>query len=746
LADHAKRDDGSGGGSGAEASRPWWRPRINLAVAILIGLLLGVGAGLFFGEACAALKPIGDAYIGLIQMTVLPYITFALIASIGGLTMQTARRLAVKGLGVMVVLWVIGLITVILIPLSYPEFKTASFFSTSLIESPTPVNYLLLYIPSNPFASLASSLVPAVVLFSLVTGVALIGIGGKERLIDPLQVAVEALGRINLFVVKLTPIGVFAMAAAAAGTLTPAELGRLQAYLIGYVFAALLLALWVLPMLVASLTPFGYRQVLRATRDAAVTAFATENVFIVLPLLAHSAQKLLAQGQADGTGDAEPAAEIEVLVPVSYTFPNLGKILALTFVPFAAWFLGRPLGIDDYPPFTVTGLGSLFAQSSVAMPFLLDFMRLPADMFQLFILSGLICGRFGSLVVAVNLFAFAILTACLMRGMIRVRRNSMLTMMGVTLVVIIGVTVGERAYLRYSMEGQYRKDQVLSAMQLLEDPVEHVVLEDAAPNPDPLQPDESRLQRIRRRGRIRVGFRADALPWTFFNGRGELVGLDIELMHVLAGELGVAIEFVPTTRQTSAEQMQSDHFDLLVSGVPMSLTLSERSLLTGPYLELTPALVVADYRRDEFETNEMVRETPGLRIGGIDDPYLIQRAGTWLPQAEIVPITSLREFFDGEIQGLDAVLSSAEGGSAWTLLHPEYSVVLSATAEVIEWPLCIPVAGRDRHLAQFLDDWIEIKTQDGTVKEAFEHWILGRTAEDEGPRWSIVRDVLGWGE
>ena len=53
--------------------------KLGLSAKILIGLILGIGCGLFFGEYCASLKVFGDAFVGLLQMTVLPYITCSLI-------------------------------------------------------------------------------------------------------------------------------------------------------------------------------------------------------------------------------------------------------------------------------------------------------------------------------------------------------------------------------------------------------------------------------------------------------------------------------------------------------------------------------------------------------------------------------------------------------------------------------------------------------------------------------------------
>ena len=52
---------------------------------IAIGLLLGVLCGVLFGEYCGALQVVGRAYVGLLQMTVLPYLVISLISKMGRL-------------------------------------------------------------------------------------------------------------------------------------------------------------------------------------------------------------------------------------------------------------------------------------------------------------------------------------------------------------------------------------------------------------------------------------------------------------------------------------------------------------------------------------------------------------------------------------------------------------------------------------------------------------------------------------
>ena len=116
-----------------------------------------------------------------------------------------------------------------------------------------------------------------------------------------------------------------------------------------------------------------------------------------------------------------------------------------------------------------------------------------------------------------------------------------------------------------------------------------------------------------------------------------------------------------------------------------------------------------------------------------------------MPNAETVVIPSPRPFLRHQRDDLDAVLYSAEGGSAWTLIYPEFSVAVPFPL-VVKLPIGYPTPKGDPRWTDFLSDWISLKQKDGTIDALFDHWILGEGAQDPKPRWSIVRDVLHWVE
>ena len=243
------------------------------------------------------------------------------------------------------------------------------------------------FIPTNVFRSLSDEYVPAVVVFCLFFGVALIMVPGKEPLLDFLDLCSAGIGRINIFLVRLAPIGLFMLTAAASGTLRVEEIERLQAYLILFTLACAITALGILPLLVSSLADIRYRDMVRAAQEPMLTAVATGKLFVVLPQVVEKCEQLVQEG--DEAAESTP----NVVVPLAYPFPHLGKILAFVFISFAAWYVGRDLTLGQTTAMASTGAISSFASPLLTMPYLLDEYQLPQDLMPLFILPGFITTR-----------------------------------------------------------------------------------------------------------------------------------------------------------------------------------------------------------------------------------------------------------------------------------------------------------------------------------------------------------------
>jgi len=713
-------------------------PRLGLSAQVFIALGLGIAAGLFFGESIAPVQIIGQIFIGLLQMTVLPYILVSLIAGIGKLSYAEMRVLAIHGGRFVLLFWAIALVTILLFTTAFPAWESATFFSSSLVETKEQADLVALYIPSNPFFSLSSSIVPAIVVFSLAVGLAVIGVPNKGTFIANLDVIGEAIMRIATFVARLAPIGVFALIASAAGTLDIEALGRLQVYIISYIGAALLLSFWVLPALVGVLTPVPARRLLGITQHALVTAFATGSLLIVLPLLADRLKELLNEFELGGR---ETDSAIDLVVPINFNLPNLGKLMSLAFVPFAGWFAGSPVSLDEFPLFLASGLVSFFGEVVVALPFLLDLMRIPADMFQLFIAVDVFTGRFGTLLAGVHTIVLALLTAAAVSGRIKLRWTRLIRYALVSSVMVVALFGGLRFFFNDVGPQEYRQYEKLVSMDLAADRVESRNIELAAATP-PRNP-ASRLAAIRERGTLRVGYLKDALPFVFHNQKGETVGLEVDMAHLLASELGVGLEFVRVPSADIGKHLSSGRIDVIMSGL---LVTPERALefrFTRPHMEATLSLIVPDHLRGRFSTNEKLRALEGITIAMVDLPYYSKFVERYLPSAKVVRIDSARQFFKAEPDQFDALLYSAEAGSAWTLVYPKFSVVVPKP-KTVSAPIALGLPRDAPRLFDFVDTWLQLQCDAGVCAALRRYWILGEGAQPKEPRWSILHDVLGW--
>lgn len=715
---------------------------MSSSTKILVGLVSGAFVGVFFGEHAGALKIAADGFVKLLQMAVLPYITISIITSLGTLRYDQAKTLGLRAGAVLGGLWCIALLFAFLIPVAFPEIETASFFSTTLVERRQPFNFIDIFIPSNPFNSLANNIVPAVVLFSVFLGIALIGVERKQILLDVLAVAKEGLSNATKFIVTLTPYGIFAIAANTAGTLNLEQLGRIQVYLITYVLMALLVALWVLPGLVAALTPFRYRDVLGPTRDALITAFMAGNLFIVLPILIHSCKELLQQLRPT---DENAAALPDVIVPVSFNFPHTGKLLSLSFIVFAGWFADAAVAVSQYPQLALTGLLTFFGSTSAAVPFLLDLFRIPADTFQLFLATSVINVRFGALLAAVHTVTVALLGSAAILGAVRFNGARIMRYLIITVVLSAALLGGLRTLFSTALKQSFAGEELVYGMRSLMNFSEPRIVKQADLRDDAGGETSSILNAIKKRGVLRVGVFTDRLPFVFLNREQKLVGFDVEMAHHLARDLGVKVEFVELEALAALTPLlAAGRIDLAMTGLPVTPERAGEMSFSVPYLDETLGFVVKDYLRDRFSSWANIRELGSFAVKIPNLPYYVDQIRRRAPTLKLDLVETLNEIENGLRQAtLDAVVLPAERGSVLTLLYPKYTVVVPEP-DTVKIPLAYPVARRDQEWTQFVNTWIELKRRDGTIDALYGHWILGKHADKREPRWSVIRNLLHW--
>ena len=710
----------------------------SLSTQVLAGVLIGIATGLFFGEDVGWMSVPGDAFIGLLQMTVLPYIMLSLIVNIGRLSPDTGKRMVKYGLLFLGLLLLMGLLYLLILPLSFPAWSTGSFYSSEFVQPPAPFDFVKNYIPANPFESMSNNVVPAAVLFSIFVGLGVMRLPGKETLLGPMDVMIAALNQVNKMIVRITPYGVFFISAGVVSKLSWTDLSRLQGYLLVYIVVVLLLTFLVLPYIISVFTPYNPKTVFRITRSTLLTIFTTGKIIVVFPQLIEDIKEIIRSDESN----EKMEREVDILMPLAYPFPNLGTLMIFVFVPFAAWFTGHALPFSKTPAFLSTTLLSSFVAPVTGLPFTLHLLNIPGDTFNLFMISTVITDRFRVVLGAFHLITLTLLTVTASAGMLRMKRSKAVRG-GLTVFLALALTItGVNLLIRESMKNIPTNKERINTFRLISPVRPSRVLERAAPNPRPRWHGENDLSRIKRRGRLRVGYYRNSMPFAFRNSDSLLVGYGIDLAHQLAADLKVSLEFVPVEPGRLIYGMQHDYYDIIMSDIFLSSRYAEELMLSKPYLEVSLALITPKENND-FDDYQSAAKLDTFNISYFERQEIAEEFLSFLPHGHAWPITDLDQFFhqdpDDSVH-YDAHLTSAERASALTIFYPDYKMV-NPLPYHIRNSLVFPL-NKDDVWRRYIDKWIDYRTGDGTFKRIYDQWILGYEYQREKKTWSILHNVI----
>ena len=714
--------------------------KLSLSAQSLWALVIGLLFGLFFGEDIGWIQIVGDIYIKVMQITIIPYIMVSVLVGLGSMSYQQAKNVALQVGKVMALIWLVGLLIIFLTPQAYPNWSSASFFSDSALLPPLEVDYLKLYIPSNPILSMAEGSIPAIVIFSIAIGVALIGIEDKDILVSSFRTLSEALTRVAKFMIKSTPIGIFAISAASAGTLSVEDFEKLQIYIIVYSLVAIIFTFWILPLFITLTTPFKYKDILLVTRGALITGFATSNLFIVLPMITEAVKTLFEKNHRGA--EKEITQYADTIIPVTFNFPALGKLMALMFVLFASWFLGIEIPVQNYPALGINALLSFFGSLNVALPALLEQTGIPVDIFNLFLVSGLVIGKMATLVAVMNLFVLTVVASSAMMGIIQINYKRIAVFSAASCFLVLGSIYATRMALETFYKTEYKMDKVVLNMQVLEELPENIISQ--LSSADLIAGNGVRtLQQILESGVLNIGYLPQAIPFSYFNDQGKLVGFDIDMMYRLAKDMQIKLKLVPYTLKSGVAMLNSGTIDMAVSGLHMTPGRLTKVDFTRRIIDIHLAIAVNEKNKYKLELIKTGESQPELLISYVGHYPAIEEFKNKYSNIKFIEINSDYEFFNDSTEKYDAHVISVQVGTTWTLIYPQYTILFDQKNSVM-YPMAYALALGNYSLKSYMNNWLQLQEYNKKIEKNYNYWVQGKGAEPEVARWSIKRDVLNW--
>lgn len=307
-------------------------------------LLLGIVFGALAGEGATAIGWVGDIFINLIRMIVVPLVFVTLVS--GVIAMGDPKRLGSLGIktlvlymGTTLIAITIGLtIASIVQPGIGVDISGAE--AKALPPAKSLEERLLGIIPRNPIAAIADGDMLAIIFFALMLGAGILLSGDKGKPLAKLfDSGSEAMLKVTHLVMEVAPFGVFALIAKVVGTGGVGQLLTvvpLAGAMIGACILHVVITHGAIMKFLLNLPPSRF---FRDITGAQLVAFSTSSSSGTLPVTMAVAEENLG---------VKPVVASSVL-PLGATINMDGSgIYVGILAVFAAQVLGVPLGLEQY--------------------------------------------------------------------------------------------------------------------------------------------------------------------------------------------------------------------------------------------------------------------------------------------------------------------------------------------------------------------------------------------------------------
>lgn len=340
---------------------------------ILIALVLGAVVGLAWGEGAESIKWVGDLFVRLIRMMVVPLVFISIAAGVSALVdPKRLGSIGVKTIG----LYLFTTAIAVVVGLTLGTIVRPGLGANLAGATPQAVDagkdvglQLMEIVPLNPFEALAEGDLLAVIFFAIVLGAGALVAGDTGKPIrNGLQALSDILLRMVGFVMELAPFGVFALIAAVMGTSGPqtfvAVFSLAMCVLVGCLFQVFVIHGLVIRLLAwLPVVPF-----FRDIGDAVMVAFSTSSSSATLPVSMRVAQKNL--------GISPVIASTALPIGTTVSMDGTALYVALLAM-FTAQAFGYQLSLEQY---FIVGVTTLMVAVGTA----------PVPSASLFMLAGVL--------------------------------------------------------------------------------------------------------------------------------------------------------------------------------------------------------------------------------------------------------------------------------------------------------------------------------------------------------------------
>lgn len=265
---------------------------------IVIAIILGAAVGLFCPQAVPHISFLGDIFLRLLKMLIAPLVLFTLVS--GVCKMGDIRQLRTVGVRI-VTFYLISTafaaaVGLILGLITQPGRGVTDLLSSEAGEAVTYnfVENMISWIPTNIFEALSTGNTLQIIVFAILLGIVLLSIGEPvSGLMKVFDQASEAMLKMTDFIMRVSPIGIFALIAQMMTSISSNMLMQVLNFILTD-YAACFIVIFILqPAAVFILTKESPVKFIRNIMSAIVVAASTTSSAATLPTAINCAEKEL---------------------------------------------------------------------------------------------------------------------------------------------------------------------------------------------------------------------------------------------------------------------------------------------------------------------------------------------------------------------------------------------------------------------------------------------------------------------
>lgn len=268
----------------------------NIGLQVVIAMVIGAIVGAFMGDSASMFAPLGSIFIHLITMLVVPLVAVSIIS--GAANLGQSPSAGKVGFGTIAFFMLTSAIAVLLAIVLGEAFQPGVSVDTSSVSNmfgntyadkgavPGVFDTLLAMIPTNIFASLTSSNILQIIVFSMFFGVGItkVGDGRAEPFLKGVNTIIDAFVWMINKVMVIAPIGVFGLMADAVGTFGFDVLAIVLKLVVVFIIAIIIYGFIFYPLLVKTMSKVSVRDFISAMKKPQAVALSTASSMATLPV------------------------------------------------------------------------------------------------------------------------------------------------------------------------------------------------------------------------------------------------------------------------------------------------------------------------------------------------------------------------------------------------------------------------------------------------------------------------------